>query len=186
MWLADIKLVITYCTISDKTVSSSNIPICWSYLTKMWTNHYLMQIYGSLTTRFNCRSVPPPLGITTAGRCLGVDQASYSVIIGVDCTVLFSYDGHSLRESTTTRVLCLNDLTTGIEAILSTMCAYALEFAYAKRGGSRVCVKSSPNLCLDVTGYSPGNMLNFVDNSQVLFTYIYKGMPIESVKTTYI
>ena len=79
---------------------------------------------GSLTTRFNCRSVPAPLGITTAGRCLGVDQDNYSVIIATYCTVLFSYDGRSLRESTTTRVLCLNDLTSGTVAILSTMCAY--------------------------------------------------------------
>ena len=60
--------------------------------------------------------------------------------------------------------------------MLAASCAYALEFAAGVRGGSRVCVTSSPNLCLDVTGYFPGNGTYFVENSDVLFTYIYKGL----------
>ena len=53
---------------------------------------------------------------------------------------------------------------------------YALEYAHGK-GGSRICLKSSPSLCLNVAGYSPGSELEFVDNSNVLYTYIYKGTP---------
>ena len=98
------------------------------------------------------------------------------VIIGVDCTVMFSYDGKLLRETTTSRALCLYDLMSGTGAILTNTCEYELEYAYGLRGGSRICVTSSPNLCLGVTGSSPGNELLFVEDADVLFTYIYKGM----------
>ena len=72
-------------------------------------------------------------------------------------------------------MICLNDLTSGTAAILTNTCEYALGYAYGLRGGSRICVKSSPDLCLGVTGYSPGNELLFDDDSDVLFTYIYEG-----------
>ena len=60
--------------------------------------------------------------------------------------------------------------------MFGTDCVYAVEFAAGARGGSRVCVRSSPSLCLDMTGYIPGNGAKFVDKSDVLFTYIYKGI----------
>ena len=120
-------------------------------------------------------SVPVPLGIPTSGRCLGFDPDNYTVIIAGDCSVMFSYDEQSLREITTTRTICPNDLTSGTVAILANICEYTLKYAYGTRGGSRICVTISPNLCLDVTGYTTGNVLLFVDSSAVLFTYIYKG-----------
>ena len=91
---------------------------------------------------------------------------------------MFSYDGHSILENTTTRALRLNDLTSGNGALLKDTCEYALDYAYGARGGSRICVTSSPSLCLSAPGYSPGSELEFVDNSDVLFTYIYKCMPL--------
>ena len=120
--------------------------------------------------------VPAPLGIPTSARCLGFDPSTYSVTIATDCAILFSYDGRSLRESTTSRTLCPNDLISGTEAILASTCVYAIEFEYAALGGSRVCVTSSSDLCLDVMGYSPGNGFRFVNSSTMLFTYIYKGI----------
>ena len=120
-------------------------------------------------------SVPVPLGVPTSGRCLGFDPVNYTVIIAGDCFVMFSYDGRSLRETTTTRTICPRDLTSGNAAILTNTCEYTLEYAYGARGGSRICLTISPNLCMDVTGYNTGNVLLFADSSAVLFTYIYKG-----------
>ena len=136
----------------------------------------LMYITDSLNSTIDVYSVPAPFGIPTSGRCLGFDPGTYSVAIATDCSVMFSYDGRSLRESTTSKTLCMSDLQSGAEAILTSVCAYAMTFDYAARGGSRVCVTSSVDLCLDIMGYSPRNGLKFDYSSNVLFTYIYNGM----------
>ena len=126
------------------------------------------------------RLVPAPLGIPTSGRCLGfaVIGGTHSVVIAADCSVMFSYDGHFLLESTTRQPLCPSNIISGSAAVLLATCTHGLTYAYAERGGSRICTKSSPNLCLSATGYSPGSVLTFVDGSVALFTSIYKGMPI--------
>ena len=134
-----------------------------------------MYVRKSLTSSVVYHLVPAPLGIPTSGRCLGVNPTNYTVIIAGDCSAMFSYDGKSLRETTTVRTLCPNNLISGTVAILTNKCEYALEYAYGTRGGSRICSTISPTLCLDITGYTTGNVLLFVDNSTVLFTYIYKG-----------
>ena len=120
-------------------------------------------------------SVPAPLGIPTYGRCVGFNEVTHMVTIGEDCSVMFSYDGQSLRENTTSRMICLNDLISGTGAILTSTCDYALDYAYSARGGAQVCVTSSPSLCLGVAGYSTGDRIEFVSTSNVLFTYIYRG-----------
>ena len=127
-------------------------------------------------------SVPAPLGIPTSGRCVGFDEVTHMVTIGEDCSVMFSYDGQSLRENTTSRMICLSDLISGTGAILTSTCDYALDYAYGVRGGARVCVTSSPNLCLSMAGKSPGDRLEFVSTSNVSFTYIYKGTSLNLFK----
>ena len=119
--------------------------------------------------------VAVPLGIPEEGRCIGFDPNTSVIIIAADCSVMFSYDGNSFRESTTAQSLCPGDLASGSMAILKTTCAHALTYEFLARGGSRVCVASVLNLCLHVTSYSPGNVLEFADGSEKLFTMIYKG-----------
>ena len=123
-----------------------------------------------------------PLGIPHKGRCLGFDPDTFNVIIAVDCSVTFSYDGHFFREFTTGRTLCPTDLTSGTKAVLDTTCAYALKYEFLVPGGSLVCTASEPNLCLTAVEHSPGNELFFADGSDDLFTLIYKGAFI-SIKT---
>ena len=106
-------------------------------------------------------SVPAPLGIPTSGRCLGFDADTY-----------ISYDGPSLRETMTTRKLCPDNLTPGTGAFLTSTCEYAIEYAYGLRDGSRICVTPSHDLCIDVTGYIPGDGLYFDANSDDSHTSI--------------
>ena len=148
----------------------------WFYISVVWIMYCVKCIFDYHLSQPWSASVPAPLGITTSGRCLGFDPHTYTVIIGEDCNIMFSYNGRSLRETATAREICPNDLTPGTGAFLTSKCGYALGYAYGLRGGSRVCIKSSPDLCLDVTGYIPGDTLKFCSNSGVLLTYIYKGM----------
>ena len=147
-----------------------NISLCVIVADQWFDVYFLM---GFVATGF---LIPAPLGIHMWAGWLGFDPSTYSVTIATNCTGLFSNDWRSLRESTTYRTLCSSDFISGTKAILTSACVHAMEFEYATRGGSRVCVTSSANLCLDAMGYSPGNASRFINKSTVLFTYIYKGI----------
>ena len=110
---------------------------------------------------------PPPLN-----RCLDYD-GQFRVTAGANCLIKFSYDGAFLRESGTGRVICAGSLTSGSVAYLATSCTHSVHFAYAKKGGSSVCVSSS-SLCL-INSATPGTVITFQDTGSSLLTYLYKG-----------
>ena len=128
-------------------------------------------------------SDPVPLGSPTMSRCLGYD-GQFRVTTGGNCLIQFAFDGTYLRESGTGRVICAGSLSSGSAAYLLTSCTHSVDFAYARKGGSSVCVPSS-DLCLVINSAIPGTVVTFQDTGSSLLTYIYKGaINILTVKLT--
>ena len=106
-------------------------------------------------------------------RCLGYDE-QFRVTTGGNCLIQFAFDGTYLRETGTGRVICAGSLTGGSTAYLSTSCTHSVDFAYARKGGSSICVPSS-GLCLVINSVTPGTVVTFQDTGSSLLTCIYKG-----------
>ena len=106
-------------------------------------------------------------------RCLGYD-GQFRVTTGGNCLIQFAFDGTYLRETGTGRVICAGSLTGGSTAYLSTSCTHSVDFAYARKGGSSVCVPSS-GLCLVINSVTPGTVVTFQDTGSSLLICIYKG-----------
>ena len=152
----------------DKPLSEAMLVYWRIYASSLICCHFLQLVFSLI--------VPAPLGIPMAGRCLGFNSSTNQLIIVGNCFVSISYDGSTLREDATEKVVCPGDLTDGTTAVLTDTCEFDLQYAYASRGGSPVCVMSLPDFCLTTSGHTHGDTLHFTTNIHTKFTYIYDGL----------
>ena len=127
---------------------------------------------------------PAPLGLPTKGRCFGYDN-EFRLTTGSSCSTKFTYDGTFLREYVTSRVICPENTVSGSSVYLLMSCAYSVDFEYARKGGSTVCLVTT-RLCLAITSSTPGTAVTLRDEQPSLVTYIYKGTVIKNLRNMWL